>query len=51
MFHVEMCGEVAVLTATKRIEGRHRWTAREQIDDLRPFTAPDFVAALFGQKP
>ena len=23
----------------------------EQIDDLRPFTAPDFVAALFGQKP
>ena len=22
----------------------------EQIDDLRPFTAPDFVAALFGQK-
>ncbi|MEO1817548.1 signal recognition particle-docking protein FtsY [Pseudomonas sp.] len=23
----------------------------EQIDDLRPFTASDFVAALFGQKP
>lgn len=34
MFKIEMEGTVAVLTATKRIEGRNRVAAREQVDEL-----------------
>ena len=34
MFKVELTDDVAVLTATTRIEGRHRVAAREQVDEL-----------------
>lgn len=34
MFNIEKIDGIAVLTATKRIEGRSRVTAREQIDTL-----------------
>jgi anti-anti-sigma factor len=34
MFRIEKLGDVAVLIATKRIEGRQRVTAREQVDGL-----------------
>ena len=34
MFRIEVLDDVAVLTATKRIEGRYRVAAREQVDHL-----------------
>ncbi len=34
MFRIEMDDEIAVLTPTRRFEGKNRATAREQIDEL-----------------
>ena len=34
MFRIEVLDGVAVLTATKRIEGKYRVAAREQVDHL-----------------